>query len=129
MATFTMQLDELEHTLLKIEEYLGLADEKAKFKVMFIAEELLTNLVRHGEFKDRDPSISFSIESDKRGSFEIECRDNAEAFNLQERKDPNIDAKLEDRELGGLGIYLVKRYAQDLEYRREDGFNILRISL
>jgi len=129
MATFEMQLNKLEETLLKIDNYLNSVDEKSKFKVMFIAEELLTNLVRHANFKDKTPSISFNIEFDKKGKLEIECRDNAEAFDFSEHKDPDIDAKLKDRELGGLGIYLVKKYAQELEYKRENNFNILRLSL
>ncbi|MDD2449681.1 MAG: ATP-binding protein [Sulfurimonas sp.] len=129
MATFTMHLNQLEETLLKIEAFLGDADEKTKFKVMFICEELLTNLVRHADFEDRTPSISLKIESDKGSGFVMEYRDNSKAFNLQNHKDPNIDAKIEERELGGLGIYLVKKYAPNLEYKQEDGLNVLRLSL
>jgi len=129
MATFKMQLNELETTLLKIDKYLDGVDDKMKFKVMFICEELLTNLVRHADFEDRTPSITLDIESDKKSGFVMEYRDNSKAFNLQEHKDPNIDAKIEERELGGLGIYLVKKYAPNLEYKQEDGFNVLRLSL
>lgn len=129
MATFEMELNQLEGTLLKIEEYLDGSDEKIKFKAMFICEELLTNLVRHADFEDRTPSVTLKIESDKKSGFTMEYRDNSKAFNLQEHKDPNIDAEIEERELGGLGIYLVKKYAPNLEYKQEDGFNVLRLSL
>ncbi|MCK9490619.1 MAG: ATP-binding protein [Sulfurimonas sp.] len=129
MATFAMNLDQLEGTLLKIEEYLDGADEKTKFKAMFICEELLTNLVRHADFEGRTPSITIEIETDKKSGFIMEYRDNSKAFNLQDHKDPNIDAQIQERELGGLGIYLVKKYAPNLEYKQEGGFNVLRLSL
>ncbi|EQB34394.1 hypothetical protein M947_10965 [Sulfurimonas hongkongensis] len=124
-----MGLNQLEDTLLKIEEYLEGADKKMKFKVMFICEELLTNLVRHADFEDRTPLITLEIESDKKSGFVMEYRDNSKAFNLQDYKDPNIDAEIEERELGGLGIYLVKKYAPNLEYEQKDGLNVLRLSL
>jgi len=131
MSTFTMQLNRLKETLLDIEACLETefddADDKSKYKVMFIAEELLTNLVRHADFKDKTPCVTFDIELDKNHNFQLECRDNSKAFNLLEQKDPDTHTDLEERELGGLGIYLLKKYAQELEYSYKDGFNILRL--
>jgi serine/threonine-protein kinase RsbW len=129
MATFKMQLNELEKTLLSIEETLKDADEKSKFKVMFICEELLTNLVRHADFQNKTPSITLDIQISQNNTFELECRDNAKAFDILKHKNPEIDADIDDRELGGLGIYLLKKYAKNMEYYYEKGFNILRLSL
>lgn len=128
-ATFRMQIDQLEETLLNIEASLQNVDEKLKFKIMLIGEELLTNLVRHADFQSREPLIAFDIETSKDGSYTLECRDNAKAFNPLERQDPNVDADIENRELGGLGIFLTKQYADRLEYAYRDACNILRISL
>jgi len=129
MATFKMQLNELEETLLSIEAFLKNVDEKSKYKIMFICEELLTNLVRHANFKDKTPDITFNIEVGKNNTFELQCRDNAQAFNLLEYKQPDFNADLEDKELGGLGIYLLQKYTKKMEYFYEKGFNILRIIL
>ncbi|MFA7083754.1 MAG: ATP-binding protein [Arcobacteraceae bacterium] len=129
MAIFNMQLHQLEETLAKIETNINDVQEKAKYKVMFVAEELLTNIVRHANFEDRTPFVSLDIEFNEKSDFNIECKDNSKAFNPLQQEDPNINANIEDRELGGLGIYLTKKYAKNLEYLYEDGFNILRISL
>ena len=43
------------------------------------------------------------------------------------RPDPDITLSAEERQIGGLGIYMVKRSMDDLAYRREDGRNVLTI--
>jgi len=133
MATFKMQLNNLGETLLNIEAYLEIecdnADPKSKYKVMFIAEELLTNLVHHADFEDKTPFVTFNIELNKKKNFQLECKDNSKTFNPLEQKDPDTHMDLEKRELGGLGIYLSKKYAQELEYIYKDGYNILRLNV
>lgn len=124
-----MQLNELDKTLVNIEEHIKTIDEKSKYKIMFISEELLTNLVRHADFEDKTPDVTLTININKKNSFELEYKDNSKAFNLFEHKDPNIQLSIEQRELGGLGIYLVKEYAKTLEYIYRNGFNIIRITL
>ena len=129
MATFKMQPSKLEETLLKIEEFLQEADETSKYKIMFICEELLTNLVRHADYEGRIPDITFSIEAKDNNAFELQCKDNAKAFDILEHKDPDLDVAIDDREPGGLGIYLLKKYTKKMEYLYEKGYNILRMSL
>jgi len=133
MATFQMKTNELKETLSNIEMYLetecASADDKSKYKVMFVVEELLTNLVHHADFEDKIPFISLDIELDKKKIFQLECKDNSKAFNLLEHKNPDIHANLQEREPGGLGIYLVKKYAQELKYIQEDNLNILRLNI
>ncbi|MGH3056426.1 MAG: ATP-binding protein, partial [Gaiellaceae bacterium] len=38
---------------------------------------------------------------------------------------PHVDAPVEERPIGGLGIYLVRRVMDDLEYRRQQDKNVL----
>jgi len=123
---FQMQLDKLEKTLFEIEKFIDSFDEKSKYKIMFICEELLTNIVRHGDFQGRLPDIEILIEKDNE-SYRLECKDNAKAFNLLEHQDPDTDAEIEEREIGGLGVYLLKKYAREIIYSYEDGFNIVRV--
>ena len=49
------------------------------------------------------------------------------AFNPLNKKDPDISLKAEDREIGGLGIYMVKKSMDDVTYQREGNKNILTI--
>ena len=47
------------------------------------------------------------------------------AFSNRENKDPDITLDIEDREIGGLGIFLVKKTMDELSYEYVDGQNIL----
>ena len=53
----------------------------------------------------------------------------APAYDPLAHAPPDLDADIADRPIGGLGIHLVRELAQDARYRREDGWNILRIEL
>ncbi len=53
--------------------------------------------------------------------------DNGMPFDPLEQKDPDVTLALEERTVGGLGIFLVKKTMDHVSYRREDGKNILRI--
>ena len=46
-------------------------------------------------------------------------------YNPLESKDPDITLDIEDREIGGLGIFLVKKTMDELSYEYVDGQNIL----
>lgn len=43
------------------------------------------------------------------------------------KEDPDVTLAAEDRQIGGLGIYMVKKSMDDMRYRFEDGQNILTI--
>lgn len=47
----------------------------------------------------------------------------------KEVADPDISAKLEDRGVGGLGIFMVKKMSKSVSYVREDGRNKLSVTL
>lgn len=46
-------------------------------------------------------------------------------FNPLSKKDPDITLKAEDREIGGLGIFMVKKTMDEMSYERKDNMNIL----
>ncbi len=58
----------------------------------------------------------------------IELRDAGTPFNPLEREDPDINQKAEEREIGGLGIFLCKKMMDSIEYRYEDGNNVLTMT-
>jgi anti-sigma regulatory factor (Ser/Thr protein kinase) len=58
----------------------------------------------------------------------IELRDAGVPFNPLEREDPDITLAAEEREVGGLGIFLCKQLMDSISYRYEDGNNILTMT-
>ena len=58
---------------------------------------------------------------------QITFRDSGIPYNPLEKPDPDITKPAEEREIGGLGIYIVKKSMDEVLYRYEDGQNILTI--
>jgi len=61
------------------------------------------------------------------GGMVIEIIDSGAAFDITAVDDPDITADVSEREIGGLGIFLMKELMNNVVYRRESGKNILRL--
>lgn len=103
-------------------------DETLCFKIRLSVEEAVENVVRYayeggigwleaGTSLDKDTLI-----------LTIELRDAGVPFNPLDREDPDITLSAEEREVGGLGIFLCKQMMDSLSYRYEDGNNILTMT-
>lgn len=112
----------------KVEEFCrrhGLPD-KMIFNLTLVLDELITNIVSYGYSDMDEHPIDVSLGTDgEKVSLRIE--DDAEPFNILEAPDPELDTPLEarSRQIGGMGIHIVKKMVNCLHYRRENGKNIL----
>jgi anti-sigma regulatory factor (Ser/Thr protein kinase) len=96
----------------------------AAFKANLSLEEIITNTVSYGypAGGERDITVHLSV----RGrTLVMEARDNAVPFNPLESSEPDTGQDVEDREIGGLGIHIVRTMMDGITYRREAGYNIL----
>lgn len=83
-------------------------------------DEILSNIVKYGLAGERARSevqIFFLLEEE---SLEMVILDDAEAFNPLDAERPDTDLAAEDREIGGLGIEIVRRLMDFIEYERLD---------
>ncbi len=97
------------------------------FNVRLVVEELVLNIFSYGG--DRDIRAWLDITPIK-GGINLRISDNADPFNpLKDSKQPDIDAAIEDRPIGGLGVYLVRTLGSGLTYKRENDLNVLRLTL
>ncbi len=56
-------------------------------------------------------------------------KDNGTPYNPLTAQEPDVTLSLEERELGGLGLLMVKKMATDLSYAYEDGYNVLTVTI
>lgn len=56
-------------------------------------------------------------------------KDNGEMYNPLTSQEPDVTLSLEERELGGLGLLMVKKMSSDLSYAYEDGYNVLTVTI
>ena len=55
--------------------------------------------------------------------------DTGTPFDPLSAADPDLDAHIDERPVGGLGLYLIRSLAQDIRYRREGDTNLLTVVL
>ena len=98
------------------------------YKIDLCAEEIFVNIA-HYAYKDKLPEgvsgqawITCTYENEL---LTIIFRDQGIPFNPLDRADPDITLSAEERSIGGLGIFLTKKYMNTVEYRYENGENIL----
>ncbi|MBN1290613.1 MAG: ATP-binding protein [Candidatus Latescibacteria bacterium] len=89
-------------------------------------EELVTNIINYGYDKGNHIIIiSFSFQNDV---LSIQIQDYGKAFNPLNAPKPNIDDPAEKRDIGGLGIYLMKTLMDSIKYERINNSNILKMT-
>jgi serine/threonine-protein kinase RsbW len=97
------------------------ADELRRIELA--AEEVLVNICRYA-YPGKPGDIEVTCRSGKEASV-IEIIDTGIPFDCSNDTCPDIDAKLCDRRLGGLGIFLMHKMVDEVTYRREGERNIL----
>ena len=104
----------------------GIIDGKAVFRLTMSVEELMTNVVRHG-CQQGPIGVLILVTSQ---AFSVELSDGGPAYDpFSETPAPALDAALEDRPIGGLGVHLVRNMVDGVEYRRIDGQNVTRLTM
>ena len=97
------------------------------YQVNVALEELVLNVVKHARCKPPQGAIRVSIRLEN-GAIEIVLSDNGTPFDPLRVPEPDLDADLADRPVGGLGIYLVRGIVDSLRYERRDGKNWLYLT-
>ena len=98
-------------------------EPRAAHHVTMIVEELLTNIGTHGGSADRPVRVEISVEPTQVTG---EIVDRAPPFDPHEAPHPDLESSAEDRNVGGLGLFLVRRFASSLEYTHRNGENHTR---
>ena len=104
----------------------GLASDFA-FKMALALEEAVVNVINHafsGTAAPHPITVRINITEE---SFAAEVIDDGVAFDPTAAPDPDLSLPLEQRDPGGLGIYLIRQLTDRLQYRRSRGRNMLRL--
>ena len=104
----------------------GLGDETAQ-AVNLSLDELLTNTISYGydDAAEHVIEVELAANGDR---LTIVLRDDARAFDPTQAETPDLDADLDDRPIGGLGIHLVRSFMDEVSYSRSDGYNLLTLT-
>lgn len=105
------------------EEVANLADD-LQFKVRLCVEEVEENILCYSG------STWVEVETNvENGQLTIEFRDGGVAFDPLAKEDPDINASLDERNIGGLGIFICKQMMDVVEYERKGDSNVLKMKI
>lgn len=96
------------------------------FELSLAIEEILTNIIMHGYIDGGEHSIEIKYLFND-NTFLIEFIDDGIPFNPVEFTPTIQNVELKEKQIGGLGIYIIKKYVDSITYNRLDNKNILQI--
>ena len=100
---------------------------KAQMQIDVAIDELFANISHYAYTPGTgEATVGFAFDESTRTAF-ITFRDQGVPFNPLEQEEPDVKASAQERKLGGLGIFMVKKTMDGMEYRYENGYNILTI--
>jgi serine/threonine-protein kinase RsbW len=90
-------------------------------------DELVSNIIKYAYPGDDGRVIECEV-ARRDGAIEAVITDDGVAFNPLELSEPDTTLSLEAREIGGLGVHIVRRMFDDVRYERRDSRNITTIA-
>ncbi len=102
-------------------------DAKKVNQVKIAAEEALVNVISYA-YQDKDGNIEINCDAKEGRGLVIEIIDKGSPFDPTLIPEPDIDAPIEDRRIGGLGVYMMHQLMDEVNYRRDEGRNILTLA-
>ncbi len=120
------QLEILANTLDNISEEWGIP-MNTSLSLNLVLEELVTNIIFYGYNDKEEHQISIHL-SYIDHTFQIIIEDDAREFNPLTKAEPDLDADIENRSIGGLGIHFVRQIMDSFTYVRKENKNIVTLT-
>lgn len=100
-------------------------DTKLEGKIRLVCEEAFVNVINYA-YPDSDGEIEIQYnENSEEKKFSITMLDSGVEFDPLKKEDPDITLAMEEREIGGLGIFMIKQIMDNVVYERKNGQNVL----
>ncbi len=127
--TLDAVVENLDEVLAMVDEQLEALDcpMKTKLQIDIAVEELFVNIAHYAYAPETG---SATVKVDAAGSppvVEVTFIDRGVPYDPLAKEDPDVTLPAEERPIGGLGIYMVKKSMDAVEYEYKDGQNILTL--
>ena len=128
---------ELKNQLSEIERLARIVDDFGRrhqievqiiYTMKLALDEILTNIISYAYDDAREHIIVLRLSLDQE-KWTVEVEDDGRPFNPLNAPEPDTKQLLGERPIGGLGIHLVRKLIDELEYRRQNDRNILVMRL
>ena len=124
------RIDELQHVAAFVEEIgeeLGLSME-LQLNLNLVMEEMVSNIIFYAYPEGTEATIELTAESDGK-ELTFVLSDQGREFDPTMKDDVDIDINPAERDLGGMGIFIVKNIMNQVTYQRLEGRNLLTMKI
>lgn len=127
-----LTVEATKENLLKVNEFVEANLEKiecpmkAMMQISVAVEEIYINIASYA-YGDNIGQAEILLDTDTAGQVSITFMDSGTPYDPLAKEDPDITLSAEERGIGGLGIFMVKKSMDDVLYKYEDGKNILTL--
>jgi len=119
------EIERLAGEITRLGQAHGLPGETV-FDLNLALEEAVSNIIRHGYAGREGHGVSVTVHF--AGEWvAATVEDDAAPFDPSKHPEPDLTVPLEDRLDGGMGVYLIRRLMDEVDYRREEGRNVLTL--
>jgi anti-sigma regulatory factor (Ser/Thr protein kinase) len=88
------------------------------YMLRLVIEEIATNIIKYGYHQQAPGTIQLQSEYDA-GALRVIIRDHGRPFDPREQPDPSMDDDVASRQVGGLGLFLVRESVDELAYHHD----------
>ncbi|UUV17864.1 ATP-binding protein [Fusobacteria bacterium ZRK30] len=126
---FKVGMDNLEEMIqfILLETKAIVDNGKVDYQLRLVSEEALINIINYAYTKESG-ELKIDCETINNDTILIEISDTGTAFDPLQKEDPDITLPVEERRVGGLGIFIIKNIMDTVDYKREGGKNILTLT-
>jgi serine/threonine-protein kinase RsbW len=110
------QLDPIREFVARAARDAGMDDQDV-YSVELCMDEACSNIIEHAYEGEVSGEIECTCDSDD-DALTIIIRDHGRPFDPSSVPDPDLDAALADRPIGGLGVYLMRKLMDDVRFER-----------
>ena len=122
--------DNLDRVLQYVDTALELmgCSMKNQIQIDMAVEELFVNIAHYAYKGTAGDAVILAGPDPKTGILRITFRDWGVPFDPLAKTDPDISLSVEEREIGGLGIFMAKKIMDTMDYKYENGQNVLTMT-
>jgi serine/threonine-protein kinase RsbW len=113
----------------KAMQHYGIENVKDAYAVQLSVDEAATNIIEHAYSYHSDGKIAIRCSlAHAPERFVVEIMDWGSPFDPATLPKPDTESGLHERKAGGLGIFFIRKYMDEISYRRSDDMNLLTIA-
>ena len=122
----TEHLAEVRDFVAKHASEFGFAQQDVE-DIRLAVDEAYTNIIKHAYEFDEHKSVDIELGYNS-NKFWISLLDTGDAFDPSDYSKPDVRQKIKEKKRGGVGVYLIRKLMDDVEYKTKGSVNEIRMT-